>query len=489
PRRVSIHAHSTGHVRLGAYDNPGTSIFATSYQEPIPNMLSHLRPIAKDVCDQDKDASPLKAQTSPEETSMFRLVKYQVEELAADRNKKANPKKQLEKIESDIASNLARELRGKQVAASRCLQLHRNVVDLRNLEIEVAQAKTALQIKRTIVTNEQSRAVDKKAERAKAQALRLKIEQEERDEEMAKHQKAAQLRTILMGQITEARARRLREKQANNEVGMKHLHHCHDWYDRRQEMEAEKQARMRRELLESEAKSAELLKLNRAALAKEKRMKPERGILDALGPVTAKYVEMGKNGKLGEIEARDINSARLGFQLSQIKRELEGREQLITNLLIREFQAKDNEMVLEKARKQMALKREIRDQLLSQRREQKFFREKAAQLSMPRPKDPTSFGERQYRIQEAHQENSHRLDVLAYRDIAAMIEERKHRKASDIEEARLITQFLWDQQARQDEKVAAERMKVLSEQQPEVLSTLRKAILTEDEINAFNLKK
>lgn len=474
---------------FGAWDDPGVSLFATAAQEPIPNMLSYLKPKPGTACDHDKEACRLQSQKSVAENALFRLIKYQVEELAADRHTHMNPKQRLERTDGVITAALAEELHRQQVEASNRIQLHKNVVELRRLKAEVDQAHTALVVRQTILENERQVAEVKQKERAKALAEKRQIEQEQRAEELKKSLKASTFRRDLILQITEAREKRHKDQQAMVEEGRRERREFLAKVEEDRTQEIVKLAKNRRELMEGLQKSVAQSSANRTAMAKAMKAMPERGILDALGPVTATYVGMERKRRHDEIEARDINAARLGFQLSQIKHEIEAREQLITNLLIRECQAKDSELALNQARQKKALKREIRDQLLSQRDEQEFFRDKAIQQSMLMPKDPTSFGERQYRNQLAQAENTHRLDVQAYRDLAVMIEEGKQRRADNAEEMRQMNKRVYDLQAMQDKQVAVERMKILGKQPREVLSVLRTTLLTPEEIKTFNLAK
>ncbi|XP_017134173.1 chromosome partition protein Smc [Drosophila elegans] len=487
-----MHAHHSEMERVvyGVWDNPGVSIFATAAQEPIPNMLSHLKPLPKgDDCVLDKDACRLMSQSSVAENSLFRLVKFQVEEVAAERNKKMHPRQSQERTDSDITLGLASELARQKVEASRCLQLHRNVANLRDLEMEVARAHTALSVKTKIMNNVKQTLEDRQRERVEALAQQRALEQEQLEENRQRVQKAATFRRDLMTQISEARAQRLKDQQQAIEAGRLELRECRTKIEQDNLKEAMNKVEQRKVLLESLDQSAAMLKQTREAYSLAQRNKPERGILDALGPVTAAYESKTRKRHLAAIEARDINAARLGFQLSQIRHDLESRDQLITNLLIRESQAKENAMVLEQARTKMARKVEIREQLLSQREEQKFFRNKAVQDALVMPKDPMCFGERQYRMQVAQRENTRNLDVQCYKDMADMVEEGKRRRIAAAQEVHDILQALSDVQTRQDEFVASERMKLLSKQPAEVLSALKKSILTEEEIETFNLKK
>ncbi|XP_044315060.1 LOW QUALITY PROTEIN: trichohyalin [Drosophila rhopaloa] len=487
-----MHGHHSEAERVvyGAWDDPGVSIFATAAQEPVPNMLSHMKPLPNgDDCVIDKDACRLMSQSSVAENSLFRLVKFQVEEVAAERNNNMHPRQGQERTDSDITLGLASELARQQVEASRCLQLHLNVANLRDLEMEVAKAHTALSIKSKIMSNVKQSLEDRQREREEALAQQRAVEQEQLEEKRRRAQKAAAFRSDLMTQISEARIKRLKDQKQAIEVGRRELSDCKSKIEQDNLKDAINKVEQRRVLLESLDQSAAMLRQTREAYALAQKNKPERGVLDALGPVTAAFVSKTRKRQLDEIQARDINAARLGFQLSQIKHDLESRDQLITNLLIREFQAKENAMVLEKARTKMAKKQEIREQLLSQREEQKFFRDKAVQDALVKPKDPMCFGERQYRMQVAQRENTRKLDVQCYKDMADMVVEGKRRRIAAAQEVRDIIQAVDNMQHHQDDLVAAERMKLLSKQPAEVLSALKKSILTEEEINTFNLKK
>ncbi|XP_043655961.1 plectin [Drosophila teissieri] len=478
-------------VANGVWDNPGVSIFATAAQEPTANLLTHMKPMPNGEydCVSDKDVCRICTQSSGAEATLYRQVKHQVEEVAAVLNSNLRPGQRQEQTDVDVTVALAKELARQQVEASRCLQLHRNVANLRDLEMEVARAHTALAVKNKITLNIKQTVEDKQRERAEALAEQRAVEKELREEKQRRAQKAAIFRRDLMAQITEGRTKRIQDHQKSVAEGRLELKECRDIVEQESLKDAITKAEQRRVLLESLDQSAAMLKQTREAYALAQKNKPERGLLDALGPVTAAYVSKERKRRLQEIEARDINAARLGFQLSQIKHDLESRDQLITSLLIREHKAKENALALEQARTKMAKKQEIREQLLSQREEQKFFRDKGVQDALVMPKDPMCFGERQYRMQVAQRENTRRLDVQCYQDMAHMVVEAKnHRKAAAQEVADII-QEVYNVQNRQDELVAIERMKVLSKQPPEVLSALKKSILTEEEISSLNLKK
>lgn len=475
----------------GAFDDPGVSIFATDAQEPIPNMLTYFKPVPRNVCDEDLDACPMRRQPSGADRPLFRLVKSQVEEVAAERNKSilSQQRQRQEQMDHDITMGLAAELHRQQVAASRCLQIHRNVPVMRNLEVEVERARTALAVKDKILATVRQTAEDKQRERAEALAEQRAVEKERLDEMRSRVQKRRAYGTALMSQISEARSKRLKDQREANEEGRRELRECEEKVAQEREQEAANKEHQRQVLLEAQEQSEAMMRATREANAASVSRYPERGILDALGPLTATFVSTAERRRQAAIKGRESTAARLGFQLSQIKNDLEARDQLITSLGIGEFEAKEYELAMELARNKLPRKREIRDQLLSHREEQKFFREKAVQEGLVRPHDPTCFGERQYRLQVAQQESSQRLAGQCCRDIEQKVLEDKGRRAEAVEEQRRILQAIYDYQDQQDAFVASERKKLLAAQTPEVLRAIKTSCLTEEELKAFNLKK
>ncbi|XP_017023861.1 trichohyalin [Drosophila kikkawai] len=476
----------------GAFDDPGVSIFATDAQEPIPNMLTYMKPMPRKSCDQDMDACPMIRQASVSDRPLYRQVKAQVEEAAAERHKSilSQQRQRREQIDHDITKGLADELHRQQVAASRCLQIHRNVPEMRNLEVEVERAQTALITKEMILNVERQTAEDKQRERAEALAAQRAVEQERLEELQQRLQKRRAYGNALMSQISESRSNRLRDQRTANEEGRRELRQCEEKVAQERNEDAVNKARQRQMLLEAQRQSEAMLRATREANATwQNRQGKERGILDSLGPMTDHFVSAARKRKLDQMKARETTAARLGFEISRIQQDQEARDQLIINLGIGEFEAREYELGMERARNKLPRKREIRDQLLDHREEQKFFRDKAVQEALNRPKDPTCFGERQYRTQVEQQESHKRLVGHYCRDIWMKELEDKERKARDAEDERRIIQSIYDRQDQQDAFVASERMKLLASQPADVLRAIKPSCLTEAELKAFNLKK
>jgi len=268
-------------------------------------MLTHLKPMPNgDECVSDKDACRILSQTSVAENTLYRQVKYQVEEVAAQRNTHMHPRQGQEQKDVDITLGLAAELARQQVEASRCRQLHRNVDNLRDLEMEVARAHTALSVKNKILNNIKQTVEDKQRERAEALEKQRAIEQEELEEKRRRSQKAAAFRNDLMTQITEARSKRLKDQQKAIEEGRQELKECKEKVEKDNLRDAINKVEQRRVLLESLDQSAAMLQQTREAYALAQKNKPERGVLDALGPVTAAYVSRAQKRHREEIEAR-----------------------------------------------------------------------------------------------------------------------------------------------------------------------------------------
>ncbi|KAH8251231.1 hypothetical protein KR032_003708 [Drosophila birchii] len=477
---------------FGAFDDPGVSIFATDAQEPIPNMLTYMKPFPHNACDEEIDACPMKREASVADRHLYRLVKSQVDEVAAERHKSilSQQRQRQERMDHDITKGLADELHRQQVEASRCLQIQLNVQQMRDLKVEVERAQTALAIKERILSIARQTAEDKQRERAEAQAAQRALEQEFLEEKRQRLQKKRSYGIALMSQISEARSNRLKDQRKANEEGRRELRECEEKVAQGVEQDALNKERQRQVLLDAQYQSEAMLKATREANAAWlTRQGKERGILDGLGPITDHFVSAAEKRRQDCMKARETTASRLGFQLSRIRQDRETRDQLIINLGIGEFEAREYELATERARNKLPCKREIRDQLLVHREEQKFFRDKAVQEALNRPKDPTCFGERQNRIQVGQQESHKRLGVQYYKDLKLKALHDKERKADEAEETRRIIQSIYDYQDKQDAFVASERMKLLASQPIEVLRAIKPTCLTEEELKAFNLKQ
>ncbi|KAH8238971.1 hypothetical protein KR038_011030, partial [Drosophila bunnanda] len=477
---------------FGAFDDPGVSIFATDAQEPIPNMLTYMKPLPFNTCDDDMDACPMRRQSSGADRHLYRLVKSQVDEVAAERQKSilSQQRERQERMDHDITKGLADELHRQQVEASRCLQIQLNVQEMRDLKVEVERAQTALAVKETIQTIAKETAEQKQRERAEAQAAQRALEQECLEEKRQRLQKKRAYGTALMSQMSETRSNRLRDQRKANEEGRRELRECEEKVAQGLKQDALNKERQRQVLLEAQLQSQAMLKATREANAAWlNRQGKERGILDGLGPITDHFVSAAQKRRLDQAKARETTATRLGFQLSRIQQDIEARDQLIINLGIGEFEAREYEMAMELAKKKLPRKREIRDQLLAHRDEQRFVREKAVLEALNRPKDPTCFGERQNRIQVDQQDKHKRLAVQYCRDLELKELLDKGRKADEAEEQRRMAQAIYDYQNQQDAFVVSERMKLLASQPAEVLRAIKPSCLTEDELKAFNLKQ
>ncbi|KAH8279829.1 hypothetical protein KR054_007872, partial [Drosophila jambulina] len=476
----------------GAFDDPGASIFATDAQEPIPNMLTYMKPMSRQACEEDIDACPMRRQRSGADRPLYRMVKSQVEEMAAERNKSilSQQRQRQEQMDHDITKGLADELHRQQVAESRRLQIHLNVPEMRDLKVEVERAQTALAVKERILHIARQTAEEKQRERDEALAAQRAVEMERLEEQRQRLQKKRAYGSALMSQISEARSNRLRDQRKANEEGRRELRECEEKVAQGREQDALNKARQREMLLEAQLQSEAMWKASREAnAALQNRQGKERGILDGLGPMTHHFVSAAQKRRLDLAKARESTAARLGFQLSRIQQDLEARDQLIINLGVGEFEAREYELARELARSKIPRKREIRDQLLAHREEQKFCRDKALQEALNRPKDPTCFGERQWRMQVGQQEDHKRRAGQYCKDLELKVLQDKMRRADEVEEKRCMIQTIYDYQTHQDALVASERMKLLESQPAEVLRAIRPSCLTENELKTFNLKK
>ncbi|XP_020810435.1 GRB10-interacting GYF protein 2 [Drosophila serrata] len=477
---------------FGAFDDPGVSIFATDAQEPIPNMLTYMKPLPHNACDDGMDACPMVKQASGADRYLYRLVKAQVDEVAAERHKSilSQQRERQERMDHEITKGLADELHRQQVEASRCLQIQLNVPEMRDLRVEVERAQTALAVKETIQTIARETAEEKQRERAEALAAQRALDQECSEEKRQRLQKKRAYGIALMAQMTETRSNRLKDQRKANEEGRRELRECEEKVAQGVKQDALNKAHQRQMLQEAQLQSEAMLKATREANAAwQNRQGKERGILDGLGPMTDHFTSAARKRRQDLAKARETTAARLGFQLNRIRQDREARDQLIINLGIGEFEAREYEMAMDHAKNKLPRKREIRDQLLAHRDEQKFVRDKAVQEALNRPKDPTCFGERQNRIQVDQQESHKRQAVQHCKDLEKKALEDKARKVIEAEEQRVMIQSIYDYQIQQDAFVTSERMKLLASQPVEVLRAIKPSCLTENELKAFNLKQ
>ncbi|XP_022218851.2 inner centromere protein [Drosophila obscura] len=475
-------------IQYGAWDDPGVSIFAVVSQEPLNNMLSMMKPLPIGSSDFDKEAYPMITKSSAAENAVFRTVKFQVEQLALNRRMQMRPKEQQQRIDSELIRALVKERKSEMVANSRRVQLQRNVPELRDLQVEVNVAKTALVVRQHMQSEAKVKSVDKQSEREEAQAQQKQLELQVLKEQLVADQKANAFREALMAQIAEASKKRLREQHETEVAERRELIEFQNQYALEQQQEAEKFALQRKELQESLKKTADQKQAAREAEEKVNVGRPQRGILDSFGPKTAAFVAKDMKRRADEIQAREINSARLGFQLSQIRHDRETRDELFIDLLEREYNAKESKKALEKILTQQAASYANRDQVSMQRKEDKYFREQWATTGNDISRDPTSFGERQHRLYDDRTATMYKKNMQSHHEMVQLAMANQHRRNAEVEAARNLTAALAQLQDAQDTAVAEERLRLLRSQPQEVLNAMRPFTFTANEQKVLNLE-
>ncbi|EDW30685.1 GL26723 [Drosophila persimilis] len=459
--------------RYGAWDDPGVSMFAVVGQEPLDNMLTMMTPLPLGTSDLDKEAYPMIHKTSDADYAVFRTVKFHVEQLVFDRTLQMRPKESQKRIDTEIIRALVKERRSEMVAASRRIQLQRNVPELRDLQLEINVAKTA---------------PERQEEHALGSEAEKQLELQLGKEKLVAEKKTKAFREALMSQLAETTKNRLQEQQETQARERRELLELQKNYALEQSQEAEKLALRRKELQESLKKTTAQ---KQAALEIEARKnvgRPQRGILDSFGPRTAAFVAKDMKRRADEIQAREINSARLGAELSQIRRDRETNDELFIDLLEREYHAKDSKKFLEKIAAQQAASYANREQVCLQRTAAKYFREQWAAIGNNIPRDSTSFGERQHRLNTGRNAMMHEKNMQCHHEMVELAIANKHRRKADAEATCGITSALAQLQNAEDLAVKEERLRMLRSEPREVLNAIRPFALTASEHTVLNLE-
>ncbi|XP_002133682.2 myosin heavy chain, embryonic smooth muscle isoform [Drosophila pseudoobscura] len=474
--------------RYGAWDDPGVSMFAVIGQEPIENMLTMMTPLPLGTSDFDKEAYPMLHKTSDADNAVFRTVKFQVEQLALNRTLQMRPKEEQKRIDNEILRALVKERRSEMVAASRRIQLQRNVPELRDLQLEINVAKTALSVRKSMLSGQEQKCLNKKAELDEARAQQKQVELQLCKERLVAEQKSKAFREALMSQLAEATKNRLREQQETQARERRELLEFQKKYALELSQEAEKVALRRKELQESLKETSAQKQAALEIEARKNVTRPQRGILDSFGPTTAAFVAKDMKRRADEIQAREINSARLGAELNQIRRDRETNDELFIDLLEREYRAKDTKKVLENIAAQQAASYANREEVCLQRKAAKYFREQWAAIGNNIPRDSTSFGERQHSLNVGRNAMMQEKNMQCHREMVELAIANKHHRKADAESTRNITSALAQLQNAEDLAVKEERLRMLRSEPREVLNAIRPFALTASEHTLLNLE-
>ncbi|XP_062141958.1 uncharacterized protein LOC133850010 [Drosophila sulfurigaster albostrigata] len=163
--------------QYGAWDDPRVSLFATVPQEPLDDMLGRMKRLPETKRKRDMEAlhaSPLLLATSPSTSRLYREVKYQVQQIADDRNRNYHPIQEREHQSAMIAQTMAVQNRREFAEAMRRQQLNVNSQRLRDLQTEIDRAKTTLSVVKR--RHENVKTMGNERERKEAQAAQEKLQ-------------------------------------------------------------------------------------------------------------------------------------------------------------------------------------------------------------------------------------------------------------------------------------------------------------------------
>ncbi|BFG02816.1 trichohyalin [Drosophila madeirensis] len=474
--------------QYGAWDKPGVSLFAVVSQEPLNNMLSMMKPLPKGSSDYDKDAYPMIQKSSAAENAVYRAIKFQVEQLALKRRLEMSSKEEERRINNELMRALMEERRAEVVAKSKLVQLQRNVPELRDLQVEVNVAKVALKVRQQMLAEAQARSVEKQAERDEALAQQQQGELQVLKEKLAADQKAHAYREALMNQIAESTEMRERKQHETKLQERQELINFQKQYALEQQQEADKWAQKRKQLQESLNKTFAQKQAAREAQEMANRVRPQRGILDSYGPTTAAFVAKDMKRRADEMQAREMNSVRLGLQLSKIQHDRSARDELLRDLLEHEYSVKESKRHLEQMLERHAECCANHEKVGKQREEDKYFREQRANIGNDIRRDSTSFGERQHHTYEHRLASMHKKNEQCYHYMEQQAMANEQRRNADAEAARNIAATWAQLQEAQDAAVGKERLRVLRSQPQEVLNAMRPYIFTANKQKVLNLE-
>ncbi|KAH8386904.1 hypothetical protein KR093_003352, partial [Drosophila rubida] len=474
-------------IQYGAWDDPRVSLFATVPQEPIGDMLSRLKRLPETKHSREKtiDACPLVLATSPSTNRLYREVKYQVQQIADDRNRNYHPIQARERQSAIIAHMMAEHNRHEFAEAMRRQQLHTNSQRLRDLKTEIDRAKTTLSVVKRRNDNANMRGFEREQERKEAIADREQVRQEKLAEERAMQLKAHTYSEQLVQQIRKLQADREQQQLTDREEGRQKrqndelahamdLQHAIEWRHK-------KRIELKQMLDEYSALKRSLRDAN-----PDEPDKLDVIVMEAMGPVTASFLRQELQRRVDDIERRRLISDDLGEQLSEMRNKKDAHDSMLADILVCERQAREKKRAHQDIQKRRNQKLQVAADLINQRKEQKFYQEKDALLTKI-TRDSTSFMERQYQQAASRDAASHAMNKASYDAIASDIVNNVRLRAAAVEEERMIKQALQDMEMEMERRVDEERMRVLHSQSRDIIDEVRPCKLSHVERETFGL--
>ncbi|KAM8718335.1 hypothetical protein ACLKA7_000151 [Drosophila subpalustris] len=476
-------------IQYGAWDDPRVSLFATVPQEPLGDMLGRLKRRPETQTGRNRamevDACPLVLAASSSTNRLYREVKYQVQQIADDRNRNYHPIQERERQSALIARMMAEHNRREFAEAMRRKQLQTNSQRLRDLATEIDRAKTTLSVVKRRNDNIDRHGVERALERKEALADREQVRQEKLAEQLAMRKKAQNYSEQLVEQIRKLQTQRMQQQLTDMEEGRQKRHNDELAHANDLQQSLEWRHKKRLELKQMLDEFAQLQRSIRDANP----MEPDKLdviVMEALGPITGNFLRQQMQQRVDDIERRRLISDNLGQQLSEMRSKKEAHDNMLADILACERQAKEKKRARQDVEKRHNQKQQVAKDLINQQKEQRFYAEKDAALTKIR-RDSTSFMERQYQQAAAREAVSHAMNVSSYEGIAQDIVNNVRLRAAAVEEERMIKQALHDMEADMERRVDEERMRVLRAQSRDVLDEVRPCKLSQVERQTFGL--
>lgn len=476
---------------LGAWDDPQVSLFATVPQEPLADMLDRLKEVPVTGRDRMKqmDACPLMMIQSASTNRLYREIKYQVAQIADDRNRNYNPITERERQSALIASMMAEHNRREFAEAMRRKQLSTNVQRIRDLRIELERAKTSISVANQRSGNMANRNSERVHEINEAIEDRKRAQLEKEAEQLALHKKAHDFSDQLVEQIRTLQSARAKQEQTDREEGRLKRHRDEQAYAQHLQQAVEWRHEKRKELKQMLDEFAELQRRLRAEQEERDKEKLKQNVIvtEALGSVTRDFQIKKQQQKIDGIERRRLIAAQLGKELCELKRKQDAHDSMLADILACERQAREKKIAHTEIEKRAMMKQQVARDLIQQQKEQKILQEQEEEIYNKLPCDPTSFMQRQYQQAAARDEASRKINTERIKGFA--IGMGHNNRAAAIEEDRLIRKALHDMEADMDLRIEEERMRLLKEQPREIIDEVRPCKLSKAERHEFNLPK
>lgn len=477
-------------IQYGAWDDPRVSLFATVPQEPVGDMLGRLKPLPPDQRNRtlDMDSCPLVLAPSNSTNRLFREVKYQVQQIADDRNKNYHPIQERERQSAIIAGMVAEHNNREFAEAMRSKQLQVNSQRLRDLQIEIDRAKTTL----CVVGKRNENIIKKGAERAEERREALEHWEHVRKEKLAEQQ-ALQDKTKAYSQQLVAQIHKLQAERAQR--------HITDLEEGRQKRHNDEMAHandLKQSLEDRYKKRGELKKMldDFSALQRSIRdanpIQPDKLnviLMEAVGPVTASFKRNSMQQKLDKMERRRLISDKLSEQLREIRGKKDAHDNMLADILVCERQAREKKRARQEVLNRHNQKLQVAKDLINQRKEKQFYREKDELLLNTIHTDATSFMQRQYQQASAREAARQELNLKGTADSAVEIANNARLRAIAVEEDRMLKKALQDMEDEMERRIDEERMRVLRSQPREIIDEVRPCKLSRAERFTFNLPK